>query len=87
MSPQEAHTHKDARVTDWDADMIATHMVDKLVARLSDEETVQSILAVWTGQLDQHIGKTIRRGVWVFLCAVGVIVTIKLDALIDWFRN
>lgn len=69
-----------------DAEIIADHIVEKLVARMSDESTVKQITTVWASQLDQHIGRTVRRGMVLLLTALVVIVGIKMDALLAWFR-
>lgn len=74
------------RITDADAEIIATHMADKLIARLTDKEVVNSIASVWASQLDQHIGRTVRRGVYTILIGLVVVVGIKMDAIISWFR-
>lgn len=75
------------RITDADAEIIATHMADKLVARLSDEQTVRAISDVWAKQLDQHIGRTVRRGLWFALVAISVVIAIKIDAILAWLRS
>lgn len=76
-----------ATISDADADKIACHMVNKLVARLSDEKTVNQIAAAWTGQLDQHIGKTVRRGMYVLFTALIVLIGLRFDAIMGWIRS
>jgi uncharacterized lipoprotein YmbA len=82
-------TQQSARTTtvNAEAEILADHIVDKLVTRMSDEDTVKQITDVWARQLDQHIGRTVRRGLVILLTALVVIVGIKFDALISWFRN
>lgn len=79
--------HSDRRITDKDAEIIATHMVDKLVERITDERTVQIISDVWAKQLDQHIGRTVRRALWLVFGAVSVTVAVKIDAILAWLRS
>ena len=78
---------EDRRVTEKDAAIIAAHLVDRLIERLSDEQTVQAIASVWAKQLDQHIGRTVRRGVWLLLVSIAVVVAVKSDAILAWFRT
>jgi uncharacterized lipoprotein YmbA len=80
-------TNPDRRITDTDAEIIATHMVNKLVDRLSDEQTVQMISGVWAKQLDQHIGRTVRRALWLVLVTISVVVAAKIDAIVAWLRS
>lgn len=77
----------DRRVTDRDAEAIADHMVNKLVARLSDDATVAHLTSVWAGHLDRSIGKTVRRGAWVVLGAIGFVMMVKLEALVQWIKG
>ena len=78
---------EDRCVSDADAEKIACHMVDKLVARLSDENTVNALMSVWTGQFDQHVGRSIRRGFWTIIAAVGVFVALRFDAIVTWLKR
>jgi hypothetical protein len=77
----------DRRVTDKDAEAIADHMVNKLVARLGDEATVAHLMGVWSSHLDQSIGKTVRRGAWLVLGAIGFVAMVKLEAVIYWIKS
>lgn len=54
---------------------------------MSDERTVKQITDVWGRQLDQHIGRTVRRGLVILLTGIVIIVGIKMDALLAWFRT
>lgn len=83
----DTDVNPDRRITDTDAEIIATHMVNKLVDRLSDEQTVQLISNVWAKQLDQHIGRTVRRALWLVLVTVSVVVAVKIDAIMAWLRS
>jgi hypothetical protein len=58
-------------ITEADAERIAEHMVDKFLGRLSDPDTVSTILEVWSGQADQRLGKMVRRA---FFWIVGAIL-------------
>lgn len=75
------------RITDADADIIATHMADKLVERLSDDETVAKLATVWSAQLDRHIGRTVRRGLYSIFAGLAIVVGVKLDAIVNWLRS
>tara|TARA_R110000868_G_scaffold390941_1_gene660801 strand:- start:1492 stop:1764 length:273 start_codon:yes stop_codon:yes gene_type:complete len=84
-SPSAPEDH--CRVTQEDAGIIAEHLVDRLVARLTDENTVQAIASVWGKQLDQHIGRTVRRGVYTVLVGLVIFLGIKMDAIVAWLRS
>ena len=75
------------KVSDDDAELIASHMVDKLVTRLSDEATVDHLMAVWTRQFDQRIGRSFRRGFWVLLTALAIFVATRFESILAWFRR
>ena len=81
---QQSQAHQ---ITERDAEVIATYMVDKLVEKLSDERTVKAISEVWARQLDQHIGRTVRRVLWLAVVGVSVVVAVKIDAILLWFRG
>ena len=76
-----------ATISDTDADKIACHMVNKLVSRLSDEKTVNQILGVWSGQLDKHIGQTVRRGAYILFAALVILIGLRLDAILNWVKS
>tara|TARA_R110000868_G_scaffold320830_2_gene581802 strand:- start:263 stop:532 length:270 start_codon:yes stop_codon:yes gene_type:complete len=86
-SPATSLAHPNHRITQADAELIAGHMVDKLVERLSDEDTVQAIAAVWGKQLDQHIGRTVRRGVYTILVGFVIFIGIKIDVILAWLKS
>jgi len=86
MSSTPQTSNERANAVEADAEVLADHIVEKLVARMSDEGTVKQITDVWGRQLDQHIGRTVRRGLVLVLTAVVIIVGIKMDALLAWFR-
>lgn len=75
------------RITDQDAEIIAHHMADKLVQRLSDEETVRLISSAWAKQFDQHVGRTVRRALWLVLVGASVVVAVKIESILAWFRS
>ena len=81
--PRDVQYH----VSNTDAEKIADHMVDKLMARLSDEATVNAIMGVWTKQFDQHIGRTMRRGVWVLITAASIFVAVRFDTVMAFFKR
>lgn len=74
-------------LTNQDAELIADHIVDKLLARAADEETVQKIVEVWGGVLDQHIGKSVRRFLWLVMTAVFVYLGVKFDVFVKWIAG
>lgn len=80
-------TPETRRITDSDAEIIATHMANKLVQRLSDEETVKMISGVWAKQLDQHIGRTVRRALWLVFVTLSVVIAIKIESILAWLRS
>jgi len=75
------------RLREADAEIIATHMVDKLIHRLGDDKTVEHLTSVWARHLDQSIGKTVRRAVWLFFCTVGLVIAIKSDQIVSWLKG
>jgi len=71
----------DRTITEADAEAIAEHMTAKLIERLSDKETVEQITDAWSGYVDRHIGRGLRRlGLYVVVAAIGV-AALKLDVL------
>lgn len=74
-------------ISDSDAEAIASHTVDMLVRKMSDEETVHKIASVWSGQLDQHIGKTVRRGLYIIFGAIAVAISLKFDLFLSWLKG
>jgi hypothetical protein len=83
MEPQQPNH----RITVEDATLIADHMVDNLVKRLSDEKTVDLLLAVWSSKLDRHIGRAVRRGLFLILAALALVIGLKIEAVIAWIRS
>lgn len=71
----------DRTLTDGDAEAIANHMTDKLIARMSDPSTVEQISDAWGGHIDRALGKGLRRlGLYVVI-AVLSIAAVKLELL------
>ena len=81
------HEVHNTQMSDVEAGLIADRMADRLIARLSDEDTVNMIIGVWTKQFDAHIGRTFRRGVWIFLTAVALFVAIRFEDLVHWLTK
>ena len=75
------------KMGETDAETIANHMVDKLVERLSDERTVNALMAVWTKQFDQHIGQTFRRGLWILITAVAIFMAVRFEEVTSWLTR
>jgi hypothetical protein len=69
--------------TDTDHDDLANKIVDKLVERMSDEETVETIIAVWSKQFDQTLGRGLRRILFALLLVIGGALAVKFD-IITW---
>ena len=92
MSNQQNHAsaaewEERRRISDADAERIADHMTDKLVSRLSDKETVSSLMSVWSDQFDQHIGRSFRRGFWVLLTAVAFAIAVRFESILAWLKR
>ena len=88
QNPQNLRRWTDERqISDADAELIANHMVDKLVTRLSDETTVNALVGVWTKQLDGHIGRAFRRMVWLLITAVSIFVAVRMEAVLAWIKR
>lgn len=75
------------KVSDYEAELIANHMVNKLVERLSDERTVNALVSVWSKQFDQRIGHAFRRGVIVLLTAFTIFVAMRFEDVLHFFRR
>lgn len=58
---------------------LAKHIVDHLIIKLSDEETVKSISNVWGKYLDQWIGRGFRRLLFYVLVVAVVMGAVKLQ--------
>jgi hypothetical protein len=69
------------RVSEDDAEKIAEHMANKLILRLTDPETVEGIMKVWTQAFDQSIGRAFRKGMYIILLGVVLAVAIKMEVL------
>lgn len=87
LTKHEQAERVERKMSDADAEAIANHMVDKLVERLSDERTVNALMAVWTRQFDQHIGRTFRRGLWVLVTAIAIFLAVRFDEVTSWLAR
>lgn len=65
---------------------IAKATVDELIDRISDQETVEVVVAVWGKALDQHIGKGIRKLFWLVLIIALSLAATKLGAWAALFK-
>jgi hypothetical protein len=66
-------------LTDADAEAVADHMTDKLIARLSDAKTVEQISEAWGSHIDRALGKGLRRiGLYVVIGLLSI-GAVKLD--------
>ena len=81
------HEPTERKMSDVDAELIASHMVDKLIERLSDERTVNALMGVWTKQFDQHIGRTFRRGLWILVTATAIFLAIRFEEVTSWLTK
>lgn len=53
---------------------VATATVDELMKKIQDEETVEKVVSVWSGVLDKHLGKSLRKALWMlFLLLCGAV--------------
>jgi len=76
----------DRTLTDADAEAVADHMTNKLIARLSDAKTVEQISEAWGGHIDRALGKGLRRvGLYVFI-ALFSLGAVKFDLLAKLFK-
>lgn len=74
-------------ISEADAERIAQHMADKLIVRLTDQAVVERIAAAWSSELDRHIGRTLRRAVWLVLIGLAGFVAMRSDAILMWLRS
>lgn len=56
-------------LTQEESKALAHNIVEALVVKLSDERVVEALAAVWGNQLDQWIGRGIRRMAFYVLIA------------------
>lgn len=89
---QEAHSEikdllLDASISDASAAKVAAFMVDRLIARVTDEDTIDQITKAWGAKLDRQIGKTIRRGFYVLLTAVVIAVAANFNGILNWIKR
>ena len=85
---EQDSSHRNVRhVTDADAAVIAHCIVDSLFDRLSDEETVSRLSAVWSKQFERHVGRVVLRGFYVILGGLVLLVGLRFDAIIAWLRH
>jgi tetrahydromethanopterin S-methyltransferase subunit G len=81
------HPDSDRRITDRDAERIATHMVDSLFHRLEDPETVKRLTGIWGEHIDREIGKMVRRGLGLIFGAILLVISIKIESIINWINR
>ena len=65
---------------------LAKRIARNFVQELKDEKNVEEIVEIWGRHLDRHIGRSVRRVIWLFLTAVVVLIGLKFDAIIAWLR-
>lgn len=73
------------RVISIDADEIAERIVQKLIEKAADEAAVEKIVEVWGKVLDQHLGRGLRRLLWLVITGLCVYIGIKFDLLTKTF--
>jgi hypothetical protein len=78
---EDFHREESRRVSEADAEKIAEHMANKLVVRLTDPETVEGIMKVWTQAFDQSIGRAFRKGLYIVILGVVLAIAIKMEVL------
>lgn len=60
-------------LTDADAEALAARVADQMVERLADPAVADRVMAAWSRQLDQQIGRGVRRLLlWVGLALLGL---------------
>lgn len=74
-------------LTDQDAELMADHIVDKLIDRVTDPETVRAITAVWGTEADKLIGRGFRKLAWTFLVAALLVASVKFPNVWSAFVN
>lgn len=64
---------------------IAEMVVERLIGRLSDEKTIDTIVSKWRSSVDKAIGQGVRKALWLLfmmLCAVAVVKFHLLEKLV-----
>lgn len=60
---------------------LADRVAEKLIARLSDEKTVDAIVGKWSASIDKAIGRGVRRALGLLFLALCGIAVIKFNLL------
>lgn len=58
---------------------VATATVDELMKRIQDEATVENVVNVWSGVLDKHLGKFLRKVLWTLFILFCGTIALKYD--------
>ena len=58
---------------------VATATVDELMLRIQDEETVEKLVTVWSGVLDKHLGRFLRKVLWTITLLTAGAIIIKYE--------
>lgn len=66
---------------------LARRISKHFILELKDEKNVEEIVEVWGRHLDRHIGRSVRRVLWLFVIAVTMVLSLKFDAIVAWFRH
>lgn len=76
----------ESKLSEEDVTRLADRFVDRLLERVKDQKTVEEVTDVWGAHFDKHLGRTVRRGMYLVLIAVFMFVGIKLDAFVAFFK-
>lgn len=64
-----------------DMDKLAERVVDRLIARLSDEKTADQVVAKWSAAIDKSIGRGVRRALWYLFLLLCLLSAVKFGLL------
>jgi hypothetical protein len=70
-----------------DHDELAEKIADRLVSKLTDEAVVAQITDAWSGQFDRHIGRAVRRVLYLLGTGLVIFLGLKLESVMGWFRT
>jgi hypothetical protein len=73
--------------TETDHDRLAEKIADRFVAKLTDEAVVAQITEAWSGQFDRHIGRAVRRVLYLLGTGLIIFLGLKLESVMGWFKT
>jgi hypothetical protein len=63
------------------------HAVDLAIEKLQHPKVAQSVSNVFVGELHKKIGASVLGAFWVIASLVGLVVTLKWNAIIEWLKG